>query len=376
MPCSKLTEIPRVAGKAGRLKLRLSGEEMTYLYGDDAKEVARRLRSTKRSKRKGKFTRRMEQVQSALENFVPEVKPGNQTALNTRAAPFAAYVAAMHRSIHRLWGFGLLRELDRKSFNDPMNNRELVTKLEIAIDSLGNVDKVTVIRASGLLAFDVAAIDTVYTGGPYPNPPRSIFSADGKVYLHWRFHRDERQCGTFGVDVFILDNKSTKRVASKTGAPRTSQTKGRSPSGTVYPEEPPFDRTDHRHADPEHRNVNPRESAAQTAAERWFAALWRGRLDAVLNQSQLPFKTQTGALLRSRSALRQQLEILTNEGLGDLTKVEVFSADRFEKRLGTLPKAFRSGRVQRFAVARFGKDTLTLVLERLGKTWKVAGLIR
>ena len=53
----------------------------------------------------------MARVQSALENFIPEVKPGNQTALNTRAAPFAAFIARMHRSIHELWGFGFLEEL-------------------------------------------------------------------------------------------------------------------------------------------------------------------------------------------------------------------------------------------------------------------------
>ena len=55
------------------------------------------------------------------------MKPGNQTALNTRAAPFAAYIARMHRSIHELWGFGQLEEWDEKPGSSPFNNRNLVT---------------------------------------------------------------------------------------------------------------------------------------------------------------------------------------------------------------------------------------------------------
>ena len=44
------------------------------------------------------------------------------------------------------------------------------------------------------------------SAGPYPDPPREIRSANGKIYVHWRFYRDERQCATSGVDYFILDN--------------------------------------------------------------------------------------------------------------------------------------------------------------------------
>ena len=67
----------------------------------------------------------MARVQAALENFIPEVRPGNQTALNTRAAPFAAYIARMHRSIHQLWGFGQMEDWDEKAGSSPYNNPNL-----------------------------------------------------------------------------------------------------------------------------------------------------------------------------------------------------------------------------------------------------------
>ena len=58
----------------------------------------------------------------------------------------------------------------------------------------GTVQKVGVVRMSGYLPFDAAAVDVIYSAGPYPDPPREIRSPDGKIYLQWTFHRDERQC--------------------------------------------------------------------------------------------------------------------------------------------------------------------------------------
>jgi len=188
-----------------RVKLALSDKEFEYLFGADA-EAERRLAQTQKSTKFGKFKANAARVRAALENFIPEVKPGNQTALNTRAAPFAAYIAKMHRSIHKLWGFGALEDWDELSGSSPLNNPALSTTLEMVLNRDGTLDKVTVVRASGYLPFDAAAIDVAFNAGPYPDPPKAIRSANGKIYVHWQFHRDERQCATSGVDYFILDN--------------------------------------------------------------------------------------------------------------------------------------------------------------------------
>jgi TonB family protein len=188
-----------------KVKLALSDKDFEYLFGAEA-EAERRLAQTERSTRQGKFARNAARVRAALENFIPEVKPGNQTALNTRAAPFAAYIAKMHRSIHKLWGFGALEDWEELPGGSPLNDMKLSSTLEMVLNRDGTVDKVTVVRASGYLPFDAAAIDVAFNAGPYPDPPRAIRSANGKIYVHWQFHRDERQCATSGVDYFILDN--------------------------------------------------------------------------------------------------------------------------------------------------------------------------
>jgi TonB family protein len=199
-------------------RLRLSRKQYESLFGTDA-EAAAALAKAERSKRKGKFAERRERVRSALENFINEVKPGNQTALNTRAAPFAQFITRMHRKIHELWAFGFMAGLDSKPSSLALNDLNLVAKLEIVLDGQGNVDRVGVVRSSGLTVYDSAAIDVVYSAAPYPTPPPTILSGNGKVYIHWTFHRNEEACGTAGVDYFILNNgtKSPEKTAPPSG---------------------------------------------------------------------------------------------------------------------------------------------------------------
>jgi len=199
-------------------RLRLTRRQYESVFGTDA-EASAALAKAQRSQRKGKFAERRERVRSALENFITEVKPGNQTALNTRAAPFAQFITRMHRKIHELWAFGFMAGMDDKPASVPLNNPALVAKLEIVLDGQGNVDRVAVVRSSGLTIYDSAAIDVVYSAAPYPTPPPTILSGNGKVYIHWTFHRNEEACGTAGVDYFILNNgpKAPEKTAPASG---------------------------------------------------------------------------------------------------------------------------------------------------------------
>ena len=174
-------------------------------FGSDA-EMAAAVAKQEKSKHKGKFTERNERVFSALENFINEVTPSNQTELNTRAAPFAQFIARVHRQIHEKWAFGFMAQMDASFRDSPMNDLNLVAKLEIVLDGEGQVDKIAMVRTSGSTGFDGAAISAVYAAAPFPTPPTAILSGNGKVYIHWKFHRNGDACGTPGVNYFILDN--------------------------------------------------------------------------------------------------------------------------------------------------------------------------
>ena len=132
---------------------------------------------------------------------------------------FSAYIAQMHRSIHDKWGFGQILVWDEQPRTSPVNDPTLLATLEFVLNGDGTIDNIKVIRSSGLAAYDVAAVDVAYSAGPYPNAPKAIRSANGKIYIHWDFHRDDRQCATSGVNYYILNNLP---AGTKAGTPDAS----------------------------------------------------------------------------------------------------------------------------------------------------------
>ncbi|MCA9701324.1 MAG: TonB C-terminal domain-containing protein, partial [Myxococcales bacterium] len=180
-----------------RYQFKLSHEEMDALFGHDH-AAPKNVESLEMSKNEGVWDNARAAYQSPLENMVPEVQVGNQTALNSRKHPFARYIATMHRGIHESWAFGYLAALDTQPASHPLNNLELWTKVEIVLNGDGTIDKVRTVHHSGNSSFDAAAREVILANGPYPNPPSAIRSGNGKIYIHWAFHRNERACGTFG----------------------------------------------------------------------------------------------------------------------------------------------------------------------------------
>ena len=103
----------------------------------------------------------------------------------------------------------------------------------VVLNPDGSVDKLGIVRPSGYAPFDAAALDAVMSSAPFVRPPEAIRSVNGKVYLDWRFHRDDRQCGTFGVDPHILTAVAGKHEHDTTEVGRPGQ-EGR-PTPAVSP---------------------------------------------------------------------------------------------------------------------------------------------
>ena len=125
------------------------------------------------------------------------------TALKTRAHPFALYIARMHRALHPHWADGFLRSLGGRMSTDPINDPTLAVTLELSIDSSGGVQAITLVNASPSRDFNSAAFHAVQAAAPFPSTPASIRSQDGLVHLRWTLHRDNRECGTFGVEPIV-----------------------------------------------------------------------------------------------------------------------------------------------------------------------------
>ena len=188
--------------------------------GDEQLEREReeyaQARLSKQRGRSADRRRRWREFRSAIENYVAQVRPGNQTALNAAASPFAGFIAEVHRRVHMEYH----QFLAGLPMDGPMSDMTLKTKLEIIFRSDGTVDRIGVVNTSGVLTFDLGAFTAVMDAQPYPPPPRSILSPDDRVYMHWVFMRDQPFCHQSHAAPFIL-SEAPARPDPGSGGPGT-----------------------------------------------------------------------------------------------------------------------------------------------------------
>lgn len=193
----------------GQVNLNLNTNGVVAVVGADQLRKEREADGERRkSEHRGSWqASNFERWRNAIENYVSSVKPGNQTALNTAAVPFATYLNTIHNRIHPLFADSFLGSLGGLPKTHPMNDPKLNTRLEIVVSPKeGRIVKLGIVKTSGITAFDVAALDSVHRAQPFGPAPTAIISADGNVYLHWEFHRDEVfACSTMHARPFMLN---------------------------------------------------------------------------------------------------------------------------------------------------------------------------
>jgi TonB family protein len=104
--------------------------------------------------------------------------------------PEAPYLSEMHKRIHAIFSDSFLSSLDSLPKTDPLNDKQLVSNLEIVLTPDGRLLRATVMKTSGVTAFDNAAVDSVERGAPFGPAPPAVVSRDGDVHITWAFHRD------------------------------------------------------------------------------------------------------------------------------------------------------------------------------------------
>jgi TonB family protein len=146
-----------------------------------------------------------QKYEASLTGYVARVRVGNQRALNETAVVWAHYLNALHNQIHPAFTDSFLTGLVGQDAGDALDDPHLITRLEIVLDAQGRVSTLGVVRSSGQVRFDLAALEAVTRSGPYPQPPPELRSFDGNVYLHWEFHRNPTfACSTMNARPFRL----------------------------------------------------------------------------------------------------------------------------------------------------------------------------
>lgn len=225
----------------GQVNLNLTNKGVVAVVGSDQLRKEREADGERRkSEHRGSWTAsNFERWKNAIENYVSSVKPGNQTALNTAAVPFASYLNTIHNRIHPLFADSFLGSLDNLPKTHPLNSPRLITKLEIVVSPKeGRIVKMGIVKTSGITAFDIAALDSVHRAQPFGPAPGAIVSPDGNVYLHWEFHRDEVfACSTMHARPFMLNTPAktpTEEPQPPAPAPKGPNERGAPPPVNLH----------------------------------------------------------------------------------------------------------------------------------------------
>jgi TonB family protein len=275
-----------------------------------------------------------------------------QEPLGWRAPVFAEYVVAMHRRIHKLFTLGFLADIDARK--DPAYaDQSSWTQLEIAVKADGSIERVAVLRRSGLVAFDVAAIISVLAAAPFAPPPQTIASADGRVYVDWQFHRDERACGAFGADPHIyrvVGRKTRDDLAESVAKARARLTQRRQSD----------------------------QSEARVTVYGWFAAYLRRDQAWLAGLSAVPFTTEGEVIALDAATLKKFYgDMVAAKPTGDrvLNGINVLTPSDIRNQLGNLPPGGESPDML-YAVGHVSGEELTLLLKKSNQGWRVCGLNR
>jgi TonB family protein len=329
-------------GKRGTpgINAPMSFQDYERIMGKERVDEERQVAARKLSSKKGRWERKLDAVKSSLENFVPDVRPGNQTALKTRAHPYALYVARMHRRIHELWGFGFLEQLDDKGADYPLNDPNLWVNLEVSINPDGTLHKVTIAKTSGKTEFDVAAVDTVISAGPYEATPEAIRSVDGRIYLRWGFYRNWRQCGTFNVEPYILtevpDDGGVGALDDGAMVANTAKLPGR------HKDRPPLGQKPVTQDDGlAQQKVSPDSSVtdkqALFAANLWVTAFATAQIDKLVAYSTMPFYAGGKIVAQNAAELKDMYSGLVVES-GPMKDWKLLTPKEYTSGNGALPE--------------------------------------
>lgn len=216
------------------INLNLSPMLANSIVGaDNLAQLSKRQAEKRLSQHRGAWkSLGLERWRASIENYVATVQPGNQTALNTARVPFANYLHEIHNRLHPIFADAFLAHLTSLPANHPLNNLDMSTHLEIALNREdGSIVRMGITKTSGVTMFDVGALDSVQRASPFGKPPSAIISGDGNVYFHWEFHRrPEFACSTYFARPFLLN---------------TPKTPG--PSPEPPPSAPPATGTDEKH---------------------------------------------------------------------------------------------------------------------------------
>lgn len=189
------------------VRTNLSWNAWERAFEETARTAREAYEAASMEKRRGgmRFGSLSGKVKAAMENHRSWIAEGNPEPLTAaEVAFFRGYLESTHDKIHQLFADSFLVSLNSLDPSHPLNNMDLMTRMEFEILADGRINEVHVLRSSGNAVFDAAAVDSLYRSSPFIPPPKEILSWNNRAYFRWGFYRNQRKCGVFNAEPYRL----------------------------------------------------------------------------------------------------------------------------------------------------------------------------
>lgn len=137
---------------------------------------------------------------SSIGEYIPNVKVGNFTALNTDQFTFYTFFSRVNEAIRYRWVSRVRNFADSLSPNkqQELSQYPRTSYVTIILDKKGSIIRSFVSRSSGSDGLDQAAILAFREAAPFLNPPAEMREADGTIRLDYSFHVEFRSSALAG----------------------------------------------------------------------------------------------------------------------------------------------------------------------------------
>ena len=126
---------------------------------------------------------------SSLAEYIPGIKEGGFTALNTDQFTYYTFFERVNEQVRYRWvSFvrNYIASLSDSKLNE-LAKYQRVYQIEIVLSGEGQYLKGFIHHSSGDNALDITAIDAFQGAAPFLNPPKGLIEEDGNIHLHYSF---------------------------------------------------------------------------------------------------------------------------------------------------------------------------------------------
>lgn len=120
-----------------------------------------------------------------------DLSVGSFTALNTDQYQFYSFFARVEDLVRFRWEAKVksaIETFERHKLLNRVGNKNWITQAVFLLNPEGRLQKVLVLKESGVSSFDAAVIDTFKEVLIFPNPPKEMIESDGLIHLKYSFN--------------------------------------------------------------------------------------------------------------------------------------------------------------------------------------------